>query len=1194
MIRIDHISFELTAPDERFAQELYADWDGFCLHCFTRVAEECLAPYDDHEMLLEMERLDLDIGSIPEEDFYDEFPRLLRETLLKALPPQETLSGRNGTERNAMSRIDNLLYYLEHGHPVPEWTDRDFDPQAEAEWMAGQSGAFHTTCMDKLSLICLRKEHALRRLLWQTDNGKLMSGIYATVLAMTSAGIQEKRRFLALLLEEKPEIPVEFVHSTRGDGELRGMADLLDNPTVGSIIRTETAEHAEVDLPPYWHYLYGWLIRYYPYNGIAMFGGKNDFIRHLHLRLLTYIRRRNHSFYLSKEGLTESFLLEVFGSAYYMDVLNAIYHLQPHNADGTPVYDGYLNMELYRIFTRLSLLRRADVTERDDDGIRVEEQGTYRITDTAGLTALLEDTARSDAAKRAVLTILSEERPELLVKWLRAETRNGNALLSAIAELMGDTETDRLLAFLSVSALRTVTDIRICMERYKAELAMSENISDIRMAQAVRQSVLQRIAATDDGDGVESLLLKTLSYPTLPETVRHRAVARFRDAHRENTAETVHILQSAYKEWLSDKGNVSYSVKKQFESCRKTAEGFAAWIGDTAVSTATKREWLREATAEKTREWLRLLRTLPQGSGALASLGMIMTAQDLLEVMAKTNFHHAAVLSRTTERLLHHVTALPLSFTNVSASLEILLRKALLRYMQDTDVTGMTWTEEEITDRLIFYLHLAATGKENYESDTMQWRRLAETLTANGSSGDDGLREGHIARLLSAPSISRTDLQQSLIRMMDNRPDELQEWIEQEADKDDISKLGGVSDGMIAGHWAECLAATAGFAHSGTFRRLAAWLRRWMPASELATALFLYVKEPGWRTFTPERMETFFFSRVTAPLSFGTLTDGNLTESMRKVLFRQYLRRQPEKLTTFIRESVSRNTLPLDRWIEWTETSDWLYLAASLSLAKAELLLQMADGLSLTENERKRAWAAYISYSDTGTWAYDTPQKTIRDFIRTLPSLQYVEAEAKEEAVRKLKKDLKLAEEETPVSEDIPEILPAGNAGLCLLAPWLVRLFSMLGYLDGDKRTFKDTASKIRAVFLLQYTVYGEEREHREPELAFNRLLTALPANVPLPKRLPMTEEERETADGMVAGVKNNWPKMDGTSVAGFRRSFIARDGMLEQEDARWLLTVEDRAYDILLDTVPWGFRQIRLPWLKKHIQVRWHERQVF
>lgn len=52
------------------------------------------------------------------------------------------------------------------------------------------------------------------------------------------------------------------------------MAELLDSVSVKQIMVTEAEEHAEVDLPPYWHYLYEWLIRYYPYNGIAMFGGK--------------------------------------------------------------------------------------------------------------------------------------------------------------------------------------------------------------------------------------------------------------------------------------------------------------------------------------------------------------------------------------------------------------------------------------------------------------------------------------------------------------------------------------------------------------------------------------------------------------------------------------------------------------------------------------------------------------------------------------------------------------------------------------------------------------------------------------------------------------------------------------------------------------------------------------------------------
>lgn len=176
--------------------------------------------------------------------------------------------------------------------------------------------------------------------------------------------------------------------------------------------------------------------------------------------------------------------------------------------------------------------------------------------------------------------------------------------------------------------------------------------------------------------------------------------------------------------------------------------------------------------------------------------------------------------------------------------------------------------------------------------------------------------------------------------------------------------------------------------------------------------------------------------------------------------------------------------------------------------------------------------------------------------------------------------------------EDNLEVAFVGNAGLCLLSPWFPRLFSILGYLDEEKRNFRDTASRIRAVFLLQYMVSPENKDYREQELAFNRLLIALPSQVPLPKRIELTEEEKRTADGMLEGVKGNWIKMNGTSVSGFRQSFIVRDGRLEQQDEKWLLTVENRVYDILLDTVPWMFRQIRFPWLKKRIQVLWHEKQ--
>ena len=168
------------------------------------------------------------------------------------------------------------------------------------------------------------------------------------------------------------------------------------------------------------------------------------------------------------------------------------------------------------------------------------------------------------------------------------------------------------------------------------------------------------------------------------------------------------------------------------------------------------------------------------------------------------------------------------------------------------------------------------------------------------------------------------------------------------------------------------------------------------------------------------------------------------------------------------------------------------------------------------------------------------------------------------------------------------------NTGLCLFHLWFPRLFDLLDYLNEDKRNFKDEASKIRAVFLLQYLVYGEERKYRETGLAFNRLLVSLPMHIPLPESLELTDKEKQTAESLLAGVKANWRAMNGTSVKGFQESFIIRTGSLEEQEEKWLLTVDNKTIDILIDTVPWSFRQIRFPWLKKYIQVVWHEKQEF
>lgn len=200
---------------------------------------------------------------------------------------------------------------------------------------------------------------------------------------------------------------------------------------------------------------------------------------------------------------------------------------------------------------------------------------------------------------------------------------------------------------------------------------------------------------------------------------------------------------------------------------------------------------------------------------------------------------------------------------------------------------------------------------------------------------------------------------------------------------------------------------------------------------------------------------------------------------------------------------------------------------------------------------------------------------------------------------RKLKEtELHITDTERALEDSVqPRYIEIQNAGLCLLAIWFSRLFDMLGLLrerEDGRKELKNTEAQIRAIFLLQRLVTDEKREYREQELVFNRILTRCPFHVPLPGALELTSWEIQIVESMLAGVKANWDKLKNTSVKGFQRSFIERSGTLEQREEKWVLYVENRAYDILLDSLPWSYQQIQLPWLEKKINVVWRDKENF
>ncbi len=165
------------------------------------------------------------------------------------------------------------------------------------------------------------------------------------------------------------------------------------------------------------------------------------------------------------------------------------------------------------------------------------------------------------------------------------------------------------------------------------------------------------------------------------------------------------------------------------------------------------------------------------------------------------------------------------------------------------------------------------------------------------------------------------------------------------------------------------------------------------------------------------------------------------------------------------------------------------------------------------------------------------------------------------------------------------EVLHVANAGMVLAAPYLPRLFGMVGLLEEGR--FRDEAAAARAVHLLQYLVDGATQSP-EPVLLLNKILCGVPLDTPVPRDVALTEAECTAVEGLLGGIIANWTALGRTSVAGLRETFLQREGRLTLKDDAWHLLVEPRAFDMLLDRLPWSIATLRLAWMDRVLHVEW------
>ncbi|PWV55910.1 contractile injection system tape measure protein [Chitinophaga sp. S165] len=175
--------------------------------------------------------------------------------------------------------------------------------------------------------------------------------------------------------------------------------------------------------------------------------------------------------------------------------------------------------------------------------------------------------------------------------------------------------------------------------------------------------------------------------------------------------------------------------------------------------------------------------------------------------------------------------------------------------------------------------------------------------------------------------------------------------------------------------------------------------------------------------------------------------------------------------------------------------------------------------------------------------------------------------------------------ERKPLAASAEEAVTVQNAGLVLLHPFFHTYFSRLQLLEGGK--FVNEAARHRAVHLLQLLV-DDNTDHPEHALTLNKVLCNMPWQEPLMPDIVLTDAEKELSKQLIGAAIQQWPKMHNSSIEGFRASFLKREGMVWQTEEAWFLRVQQRSYDIILQTLPWSYGMMRFSWLPKVLYTEW------
>ncbi len=93
---------------------------------------------------------------------------------------------------------------------------------------------------------------------------------------------------------------------------------------------------------------------------------------------------------------------------------------------------------------------------------------------------------------------------------------------------------------------------------------------------------------------------------------------------------------------------------------------------------------------------------------------------------------------------------------------------------------------------------------------------------------------------------------------------------------------------------------------------------------------------------------------------------------------------------------------------------------------------------------------------------------------------------------------------------------------------------------------------------------------------------------MPIKAKHQFSAAEKKAGEEMLDSFIEHWTILKNTSHRGLIKSFILRNGLIQKAENNFLVQVEKSSIDILLDSLPFGIRTIKMPWNEYIVYTEW------